>query len=219
MGFGGGEPTLYPQLAEICSFAAKKTNIAVTMTTHAHRLNDQLINNLAGNLHFVRVSMDGVGNTYESIRRQSFDELIKRIRLLSDIVPFGINFVVNSKTISDLDAALQIAEELGAAEFLLLPEEPVGGADGIDKKTNCFFQKWVSRYCGSVPLSVSEGSAEGLPTCNPLNSETGLAAFAHIDASAVIKRTSYDTGGVQIRGKGVMTALQELKTIKQGASQ
>lgn len=64
VGFGGGEPTLYPRLTELCSYAARKTNLAVTMTTHAHRLSDQLLNELAGNLHFVRVSMDGVGPTY-----------------------------------------------------------------------------------------------------------------------------------------------------------
>ena len=64
VGFGGGEPTLYPRLAELCSYAVQNTNLAVTMTTHAHRLTDQLLAELAGNLHFVRVSMDGVGSTY-----------------------------------------------------------------------------------------------------------------------------------------------------------
>ncbi|RJO61774.1 radical SAM protein [candidate division WS5 bacterium] len=219
VGFGGGEPTLYPQLAEICSFAAKKTNLSVTMTTHAHNLNGQLIDNLAGKLHFIRVSMDGVGNTYESIRCRSFDDLINRIILLSEIVPFGLNFVVNSKTISDLDAAIQIAGELGASEFLLLPEEPVRGAEGIDKETTYFLKEWVSAYRGSLPLSVSEGNSEGLPTCNPLNAETGLAAFAHIDASGVLKRTSYDTSGVQILENGVMAALEKLQTINKGAIQ
>lgn len=64
VGFGGGDPTLYPRLTELCSFAAKKTNLAITMTTNAHQLSDQLLEKLAGNLHFVRVSMDGVGPTY-----------------------------------------------------------------------------------------------------------------------------------------------------------
>lgn len=29
VGFGGGEPTLYPQLAEMCQYAAQKTGFAV----------------------------------------------------------------------------------------------------------------------------------------------------------------------------------------------
>ena len=38
VGFGGGEPTLYPWLTELCSCATRETNLAITMTTHAHRL-------------------------------------------------------------------------------------------------------------------------------------------------------------------------------------
>lgn len=219
VGFGGGEPTLYPRLTELCSYAARKTNLAVTMTTHAHRLSDQLLNELAGNLHFVRVSMDGVGPTYESIRCRPFDALLERITALERVARFGINFVVNSKTVGDLDAAVQLAADLGASEFLLLPEEPVGRGVGIDNETTITLRKWVNGYRGSVPLAVSEGGAEGLPTCNPLNAEMGLAAFAHIDASGIIKRTSYDTSGILIRENGVMAALDKLKTIKQEAIQ
>ena len=65
-----------------------------------------------------------------------------------------------------------------------------------------------------MPLAVSEGGAEELPTCNPLNAEVRLAAFAHIDASGIIKRTSYDTSGITIRENGVMAALNQLRTIK-----
>jgi MoaA/NifB/PqqE/SkfB family radical SAM enzyme len=219
VGFGGGEPTLYPMLTELCSYSAMNTNLAVTLTTHAHRLSDQLLDELAGNLHFVRVSMDGVGPIYESIRCRPFDAFLERITALERVVRFGINFVVNSKTVGDLDAAVQLAADLGAYEFLLLPEEPVGRGVGIDNETTIALQKWVNEYHGSVPLAVSEGGAEGLPTCDPLNAEMGLAAFAHIDASGTIKRTSYDTSGILIRENGVMAALDKLKTIKQEAIQ
>lgn len=219
VGFGGGEPTLYPRLTELCSYAARKTNLAVTMTTHAHRLSDQLLNELAVDLHFVRVSMDGVGPTYESIRGRPFDSLIERITALARVARFGINFVVNSKTVGDLDAAVKLATDFGASEFLLLPEEPVGRGDGIDKETTITLRKWVTEYRGSVPLAVSESGAEGLPTCDPLKAEAGLAAFAHIDASSVLKRTSYDKSGVLIREDGVMAALDKLKIMKEEAIQ
>lgn len=215
VGFGGGEPTLYPRLVELCSYTVKNTNLAITMTTHAHRLSDQLLLELAGNLHFVRVSMDGVGLTYESIRYRPFKALLDRIAALKRIAPFGINFLVNSKTVKDLNAAVQLATDLGASEFLLLPEEPVGRGVGIDKETTITLQKWVNGYCGSLPLSVSEGGAEGLPTCNPFNDEKGLIAFAHIDASGFLKRTSYDTSGVIILENGVMDALDKLKSMQQ----
>jgi len=211
VGFGGGEPTLYSKFLELCSFASKQTKLAVTMTTHAHHLSDQFLDELAGNIHFVRISMDGIGKTYESIRGRSFDELIKRVSALSRISPFGINFLVNSKTLPDLDAAIALAEELGAREFLLLPEMPVIGSSGIDRETYKILKSWVIKYCGRIPLSINETHAEGLPICNPFASETGLAAYAHIDASGVLKKTSYDIKGIQILGNDILGAINELK--------
>ena len=130
VGFGGGEPTLYPRLAELCSFATNKTRLAVTMTTHAHHLDDRMLRQLHGSLNFVRVSMDGVGATYEAIRGKSFSALVDRIKALSRLIPFGINFVVNSNTIKDLEPAAVLAAKLGASEFLLLPEVPVSAREG-----------------------------------------------------------------------------------------
>jgi hypothetical protein len=34
VGFGGGEPTLYPHLVELCHYAAQNTGLAVTLTIH-----------------------------------------------------------------------------------------------------------------------------------------------------------------------------------------
>lgn len=215
VGFGGGEPTLYPLLTELCSYAAKKTNLALTMTTHAHKLSDQLLNDLAGTLHLVRVSMDGIGSTYESIRNRPFDRLLERITAIGRVARFGINFVVNSKTIGNLDQAIQLATDLGAFQFLLLPEEPAGPGSGIDYVTAIRLREWVKGYRGSMPLAISEGDNEGFPTCDPLSAESGLAAFAHIDASGIIKRTSFDQGGITIQENGVIAALDKLKKIKQ----
>jgi hypothetical protein len=60
-------------------------------------------------------------------------------------------------------------------------------------------------------LSVSEKSAEGLPTCNPFTNETGLEAYAHIDAHGVLKQTSFELEGIPIGSKGVLSALTELR--------
>lgn len=214
VGFGGGEPTLYPKLAELCAFTTTETSLAVTFTTHAHRLSDNLISRLSGNVNFIRVSMDGIGHTYELNRKRPFNELIARIQSLRKIVAFGVNFVVNSETISDLDQATELAAELGAAEFLLLPEIPTGTRKGIDKQTSQRLQSWIHSYQGDVALAISENGADGLPTCNPLSFENGLVAFAHIDALGQLKRTSYANVGVKIGDSGVLEALQVLKETK-----
>jgi len=215
VGFGGGEPTLYPHLVELCSHVMKNTNLAITLTTHAHNLSKKLLSELKDNLHFVRVSMDGVGSTYEFMRGRSFETLCKNIRKLKTIVPIGINYVVNSTTFNDLDAAAKLVADFGASEFLLLPEEPTNGSHGINHQTILALRKWVSSYNGKVPLSISENHSEGFPVCNSLNKEKGLDVFAHIDASGILKRTSYDNEGVDIQNNGVMDALGDLKKMKQ----
>ena len=125
MGFGGGEPTLHPDFTSICREMSTRTQLAVTFTTHGHRLTEKMAEDLSGHVHFVRVSMDGTYGTYESIRNRSFVDLVEKLRLAREIAPFGVNFVVNAETISDLDTAAATAFELGAFELLLLPEQPV----------------------------------------------------------------------------------------------
>ena len=212
IGFGGGEPTLYPDLALLCRHAAERTGLAVTFTTHAHLLDDRIAASLRGNVHFIRVSMDGVGATYEMLRNRSFSSLLFRFSIVRDLAPFGINFVVNAHTMPDLDAAIALCSEVGATELLLLPEQPVHGRGGIDNFTVQELRRWVMSYRGAIPLSISEAGASGLPTCcDPLRAETGLRAYAHVDASGVLKRSSYDEKGVLIGADGIMHAMKMLE--------
>lgn len=210
VGFGGGEPTLYRQFPEVCRFAAEETALAVTFTTHGHNLNEQFLAKLRGQVHFLRISMDGVNSTYEALRGRSFSQLLDRIRLARELAPFGINYVVNKRTITDLDRAISIAEGLGASEFLLLPEEPVNSRAGVDGPTLEKLRKWIRSYSGPIPLTISASNASGITVANPFPNESGLREFAHIDARGVLKRTSYDKGGQPIGASGVINALSLL---------
>jgi hypothetical protein len=68
--------------------------------------------------------MDGVGRTYERLRNRPFEKLARRLAAVRAAAPFGINYLVNEDTVSELDTAVAFAEEAGASEFLLLPEHP-----------------------------------------------------------------------------------------------
>jgi sulfatase maturation enzyme AslB (radical SAM superfamily) len=211
VGFGGGEPTLYPRFPELCRYTCERTSLAVSVTTHAHRLTPNLLLALEGNVHFIRISMDGVGRTYEDLRGRSFSVLRERIKSVKRISFFGINYVVNARTIGDVDRAAQLAVEWGAREFLLLPEQPVHGAGGIDKITKERLRDWVAKHAASPPLTISEAGADGMPLCTPVPGESGLRAFAHVDATGVLKRSSFAQNGVEIGKGGIMESLDELK--------
>ncbi len=214
IGFGGGEPTLSPHLSALCQYVTRSTSMAVSFTTHGHRFDDKLAEELDGSLHFIRVSMDGVGPTYENLRGRSFAALLDRIPTIRSIAPFGINYVVNAQTFPDLDEAVAVAVKLGAVEFLLLPEQPVRGSGGIDSPTTTVLQDWVSSYRGPIRLAVSEAASAGLPVCNPLTKEDGLRSYAHIDASGNLKWSSYEQLGVPIKAAGILEAMQALTTAK-----
>lgn len=210
VGFGGGEPTLYPEFERLCQHAARETRLSVSFTTHGHHIDDVLAQGLRGSVHFVRVSMDGVGATYESIRRRSFSELLARLKHVRSISNFGVNVVINERTLPDLDQAAVVAADAGACELLLLPQMPVRGVPAIAPRTLQRLRRWVESYNGPLKLCINEASAEGFPTCDPLVEERGLRAYAHIDAMGVLKPSSYAETGVPLGEGGVLQALAEL---------
>src|SRR3954451_22207035 len=98
--------------------------MAVTFTTHRHRITAGLADALQGSVHFSRLSVDGVGATYERLRRRPFAAVAAAAAGLRSVAPLGVNTVVNADTIDELDMVAQFAADVGACELLLLPEQP-----------------------------------------------------------------------------------------------
>ena len=214
VGFGGGEPTLYPKFAQLCEFAANETDLAVTFTTHGHRLNDDLLADLKGNVHFIRISIDGVGATYEKFRGRKFDKLIERIERTRQITSLGFNVVINDLTIQELDKVTEISEKFDISEVLLLPQQATETVKGLSKDSYEQMTKWIEGYGGETRLTISDIGLEANFICNPLLMETGLNAYAHIDALGFLKASSYSNIGQQIGDKSILEALHLLKECK-----
>lgn len=214
IGFGGGEPTLYPHFSEICEYTANETDLAVTFTTHGHRLTDTLLSNLKGNVHFIRISIDGVGQTYEGFRGRKFDNLIERIERAREISSLGFNIVINDSTIQDLDQVTEIARKFDISEVLLLPQQATQNVKGLSKDSYEKMKMWITGYSGKTRLTISDIGLESNFICNPLLMETGLNAYAHIDALGLLKSSSYSNIGQQIGDKSILNTLQLLKECK-----
>jgi MoaA/NifB/PqqE/SkfB family radical SAM enzyme len=214
IGFGGGEPTLHPDFAAICQFAERHTDMAVTFTTHGHRLNQRLLDQLNGSVHFIRVSMDGVGSTYEALRGKPFESLITNIRRARAISAVGLNVVVNDYTVTQLDEISKLATELDVTELLLLPQQPTATVAAASDEIGNKIRSWLQSYKGSVRLAVSENGVETELMCNPLPKEKGLRSYAHVNANGVLKTSSYATLGQPIGDDGIIAALQGLNTME-----
>ncbi len=215
VGFGGGEPTLYNRLNDLCFDTANHTGLAVTLTTHGHLLDDEFINKLKSNVHLIRISMDGVKKTYESIRGRKFSKLLLLFLKLKNQIPFGINYVVNTQTFLDLDPAIKIAEKYNASEFLLLPEQEVSDKDNNSIDISNVLADWINQYKGDTPLVISEQGVEGIRTSNPFTQERPLFSFVHIDAFGVLKRNSFESEGIKIGQGGFMNAFDKLRNAYQ----
>ena len=154
--------------------------------------------------------MDGVGATYESIRQRPFPTLLARLKHVRSISSFGVNILINERTLPDLDETATVAADAGACELLLLPQLPVRGVPAILPDTLQDLRYWVDAYRGHLKLCINEVSADGFPICDPLAEERGLQAYAHIDAMGVLKPSSYAETGVQLGDGGVLHAIDQL---------
>lgn len=210
VGFGGGEPTAHPQFAELCAEIAGSTSLAVTFTTHGHRVTHRLADALRGSVHFVRLSVDGVGATYERLRGRSFEALRHAALLLRSFAPIGINAVVNSDTVAELDDLVAFAADVGAEELLLLPEQPTARSTGISDYDSSKLVSWVRAARPPVRLAISRSGLEAcFPTAEPFQGENPLEAHMHVDASAVLRPDAYSSRGIPI-GRSILDAVSIL---------
>lgn len=211
IGFGGGEPTAHPDLASLCQAIAEQTSLAVSMTTHAHRFDESLADRLRGSVHFIRVSVDGLGATYQTIRGRPFAALKKKVELVATVAPFGINCVVTDQTIDELDASLAWAEQAGAQELLLLVEQPVGRRAGLPAEARDRLVGWVAQAAPSIRLAVGAmGAVDEMGLADPFRAEPPLEAHAHVDASGRLRADAYADLSVEVDGS-IVEALEELK--------
>lgn len=209
IGFGGGEPTLFPHFATLCRNVSESTGLSVSFTTHAHRFRPELRDSLNGAVHFIRVSMDGVGETYEHFRHRPFSTFLDQLSLVRDTSPFGINYVVNETTVCQLDEAAELVFSAGASELLLLPEY---SANGLPASTRHRMSRWLKENSSRVRLSISElGVTDGMPIADPFVNEKGMMAYVHVSAFGKVSQTSYDQrGAIAINAtNGILAAIAQ----------
>ncbi|WP_066954796.1 radical SAM protein [Streptomyces lushanensis] len=211
VGFGGGEPTAYRRFAQLCRDIAQSTSMAVTFTTHGHRLTPELAESLRGAVHFVRLSVDGVGATYERLRGRPFASVVQAAGTLGSLAPFGINAVINADTVGELDDLAEFADEVGASELLLLPEQPTAATLGISDADAQRLVEWAAAARNGVQLAISRTGLEAtLPTAEAVPGERPLDAHMHVDATGVLRPHAYAPTGLSV-GDSIMEAVQALR--------
>ena len=211
IGFGGGEPTTYPRFAQLCARVTESTSMAVSFTTHGHRLSPELTDSLRGSVHFARLSVDGVGSTYERLRHRPFAAVVDAAAMLRSVAPIGINAVVNADTIAELDQLAEFTAEVRASELLLLPEQPTVARPGISDADAERLVRWVRAAKPPVRLAISRSGLESsLPVAEPIADESPLDAHLHVDATGILRSNAYSLTGTPV-GDSILDAVRALK--------
>lgn len=196
--FGGGEPLLYRDLAALCAWVWSNTSLGVSLTTHGHHLNRDLIGRLAGKICSIRFSVDGLEPYYSKIRGRPLANLLKNIRALDHAIPFGINVVVSPGHVAQLRRVADLAIDLGARDVLIIPEHDRGRmllAASEWAEIDDFITEYGSRCRLSVTLRACSHLAARF-----LETERGDEfLFAHISADGKLKPNSYAREGISIR--------------------
>jgi hypothetical protein len=162
-------------------------------------------------VHFARLSVDGVGVTYERLRHRPFTAVLAAAALLRSVAPIGINAVVNADTIGELDYLAELAADVGASELLLLPEQPTPATPGISDADAERLVGWLRTVRTRVRLAISRSGLEAsVPAVEVIPGERPLDAHLYVDATGVLRPNAYASVGTPIEGS-ILDAVQTLR--------
>ncbi len=204
--FGGGEPTLYKNLPELCRSIWAETDLGISVTSHGQHLDKNLVEALKGYVSVLRISIDAPEPAYSSIRRRPLQLVIENIRRAIDRIPIGINTVVNSMTLETLDTLAEIVAAIGPVDWLLLPET----RNGIHSMTAAEMNrlsKWILGNSSTLNILTSAISTSALAV--PVLFPECPREYAHVRADKFLCKTSYAEIGVPI-DRSIMDAYQLL---------
>lgn len=206
--FGGGEPTLYRELPELCAAIWEQTELGISITTHGHHLTPDLIARLRGNVSIIRISIDAPEPIYSAIRGRPLGRLEQNVRAIGGRIPVGVNTVVNSATLEYLDELSALVESWQATDLLLLPEIR-GGRFTLTTDEWARLSGWLTANFGRFPLNVTYDARPHLG-CPFLFDEEPDQDYVHISADGHLRLCSYERGGVPLKGRTLTGAIDEL---------
>jgi hypothetical protein len=209
--FGGGEPTLYEGLGQLCRRIWSECDIGVSITTHGHNLSDELVRQVEGHISVLRISIDSPEPLYSVIRHKPLQHLLGRIGEVRARLPIGINTVVTGATLPMLDGMAEIVSRAHAVDWLLLPEV-CGNEFTLTRSEWATLNAWIGNHYLDFSLRVTTNAVPYLSGPFPPLGTT--ESYAHVSAEGLLRRCSYGTQGIPLKGRSVTDALKELRSIE-----
>ena len=128
--FSGGEPTVYPDLADTLAHA-KQCGLNNIVVSNGLLLNDKRLDALAPNLDLLVLSLDGTPESHNRLRNhpRAFELLLERLEPIRQRnLPFGFIFTLTQYNLDELLWVVDFAAQQGAGLVQIHPLENVGEA-------------------------------------------------------------------------------------------
>jgi hypothetical protein len=190
------------------------------MTTHGHRFSSELVDQMSGNVEFIRLSMDGIGATYERLRGRSFDAFKEKLILVRATARFGINYVVNDDTLGDLPGAAEFAFKSGAEELLLLPEIAATGNVSLSQPSIDRLSAFIQANYQRLRLATSSHGGDCIDAPMLMRSDPTYETFdfAHIDARATLRPSAFSPVGITLKDEDdIVEAIGRLRALSENS--
>lgn len=129
-GFSGGEPTLYPGLAEALAHA-HLVGLRTTVTSNGMLFSERLLDQLLPHLDLLAISLDGTPDSHNQMRgaANAFDVMQRRLPMVRQSgVPFGFIFTLTQHNLLELEWVAAFAADQGAQLLQVHPLEEAGRA-------------------------------------------------------------------------------------------
>ena len=143
VGFGGGEPLLYPRIADLCRYVHDNTRMACTLTSNGDLIDDSSLEWLCGRVNFVRISTNGVDIDFGKITK-----LTSRLQV-------GINYLLNENTFQSLPQKIDECKNVGIREMLLLPQIKTARCRGVDDEFISRVDAWLLERKTNLRITMS----------------------------------------------------------------
>jgi MoaA/NifB/PqqE/SkfB family radical SAM enzyme len=129
--FLGGEPFLYGDLPLVVRQAKRQIGLRVEICSNGYRVERRLAE-IAPDLDFLRISLDGIGATNDRIRKRgSYDAALAVLRFAREMgIRTGATMTVTSPSIGEVVPLARTLQEIGAQQLKLHCLRSVGNACG-----------------------------------------------------------------------------------------
>ena len=128
--FMGGEPTLHPDLPELCDHARNALGKYVLLVSNGVTFPDRLIDELEGKIDCIKIGMDGVtAECHDAVRGAgSFAAAMKTWEKLPSRIPTMCKFTLNAQNVRELPLIADFYRALGAKRLEIVGP-PVAAAE------------------------------------------------------------------------------------------